>query len=75
MLLNKGFVLSCEATPPAYKYKSLYNGKNMPENSSYVTRCYVDTSEMSINLGTPYNENAIVLKKEHVTSVLEFEVN
>ena len=47
---------------------------NDKEHTSFVTRCCVDSYNMEIGLGN-VNDNAMLLKYEKVTAVLEFAVN
>ena len=70
---NNNYIMACEASPDASKYKSAYTGGNSLENTTFVARCTMNSDDLTIELGT--NDNAMLLKKELVTSVLEFAPN
>lgn len=70
---HNSYIMACEASPDALKYKSVYNGGNSIENTTFVARCNMNSDDLTIDLGS--NECAMLLKKELVNGMLEFAPN
>ena len=66
--------MACEATPNKSQYKFTHTGSNMPENTTFVSRVKMNSDDLQLELVTS-NDEGLLLKKELVTSVLEYAAN